>query len=54
MLFGEMDPSAVFTFMMDSDATNMLMFITDQMTAKQGLKHFRSARTDTIMNIGVL
>ena len=45
MLFGEMDPTAVFTFMMGTDATDMVM----QMTTKQGLKHFWSARTEVIM-----
>ena len=49
MLFGEMDPTTVFTFMMGSDATDRLTFITDQMTAQHGLKHFRSAGTEAIM-----
>ena len=38
MHFGEMDPTAVITFMMGNDATDMLTFTTDQMTAKQGMK----------------
>ena len=36
--------------MMDNDATDMLTFITDQTTAKQGLKHFGSAGSEAIMN----
>ena len=49
MLFGYMDPAAVFTFMMGNDATDMLTFITDHVTAKQGLKHFRSTGIEAIM-----
>ena len=41
--------AAILIFMMCHDATNMLTFITDQMTPKQGLKHFWSAGSEAIM-----
>ena len=41
--------SSHITFMMDNDATDMLTFITDQMAAKQGCKHFGSAGSEVIM-----
>ena len=50
LLFGTMDPEAVFTFTMDTNAVNMLTFVTVQMTAKQGLKHFCSVGAEAIMH----
>ena len=49
LLFGDMDPEAVFTFRMDNDANDMLCFLTEQMSAKHGLKLFGTAREDTII-----
>ena len=47
-IFGEMDPVAMFTFMMGTNALDLLVFITDQMTTKLGLKHFGSAGSEVI------
>ena len=40
-----MDPAAIFTYMLDNDATD-ITFFTDQ---KQVLKHFRSAGGEAII-----
>ena len=35
-----MDPETAFTFMMEDDTEDMLVFVIDQMMAKWGLKQF--------------
>ena len=44
-----MDPETVFTFLTGPDSDKMLYFMTAQISARYGLKHFRHARVDAIM-----
>ena len=49
LLFGEMDPESIFTFMMEEDAADMLTFNTEQMLAKHGIKEFGTMGREAIM-----
>ena len=49
LLFGEMDPEGVFTFMMEEDTTDMLTFVTELMLAKQSIKEFGTTGEEAIM-----
>ena len=49
LIFKEMEPQTVFTMLMEQDSTEMMSFITEQMSAKRGLKQFGTAGADTIM-----
>ena len=49
LIFKEMEPQTVFTMLMEQDSTEMLSFITEQMSTKRGLKQFGTAGADAIM-----
>ena len=49
LIFNKMEPQTVFTMLMEQDSTEMLSFITEQMSAKRGLKQFGTAGADAIM-----
>ena len=44
-----MEPEAVFAFMMDDDASDMLTFVTEHMMYRQVLKKFGHLGVDAIM-----
>jgi hypothetical protein len=48
-IFEDMDPNSVFELMSGEDEEEMLSFVTAQMTAKAGLKHFGKDGADAIM-----
>ena len=48
-MFEDMEPQTVFTMLMEHDSSEMLSFLTEQMSAKRGLKQFGVAGTDAIM-----
>ena len=50
MILEDMDHPMAFTILMEQDSEEMLTFLTEQMTAKRGLKQFGTARADAIMN----
>ena len=45
----DMDHPVAFTMLMDHDSDEILTFLTEQMTAKRGLKQFGAAGADAIM-----
>ena len=45
-----MDHPLAFTMLMEHDSDEILTFLTEQMTAKRGLKQFGTASADAIMN----
>ena len=49
MMFRNMDPKEVFTFLMGPDSELVTQFLTSQMTAKQELKHFGQPGETTIV-----
>ena len=49
MMFEDMEHQTVFTMLMEDDSHEMLSFLTEQMSAKRGLKHFGTAGADAIM-----
>ena len=49
MMFKDMEHQTVFTMLMEDDSHEMLSFLTEQMSAKRGLKHFGTASADAIM-----
>ena len=44
-----MEPQTVFTMLMEHDSSKMLSFLTEQMSAKRGLKQFGTAGAEAIM-----
>ena len=48
-MFEDMEPQTVFTMLMEHDSSEMLSFLTEQMSAKRGLKQFGVAGADAIM-----
>ena len=48
-MFEDMEPETVFTMLMEHDSSEMLSFLTEQMSAKRGLKHFGTAGAEAIM-----
>ena len=48
-MFKDMERQTVFTMLMEHDSSEMLSFLTEQMSAKRGLKHFGVAGADAIM-----
>ena len=48
-MFEDMEPQTVFTMLMEHDSSEMLSFLTKQMSAKWGLKQFETAGVDAIM-----
>ena len=48
MMFEDMEHQTVFTMLMEDDSHEM-SFLTEQMSAKRGLKHFGTASADAIM-----
>ena len=48
-MFEDMEPETVFTMLMEHDSSEMLSFLTEQMSAKRGLKQFGTAGADAIM-----
>ena len=48
-MFEDMKPETVFTMLMEHDSSEMLSFLTEQMSAKRGLKHFGTAGAEAIM-----
>ena len=48
-MFEDMEPETVFTMLMEHDSSEMLSFLTKQMSAKRGLKHFGTAGAEAIM-----
>ena len=49
LIFKDMEPRTVFTMLMEQDSTEMLSFMTEQMSAKRGFKQFGTAGADAIM-----
>ena len=49
LIFKDMEPRTVFTMLMKQDSTELLSFMTEQMSAKRGLKEFGTAGADAIM-----
>ena len=49
MMFEDMEHQTVFTMLMEDDSHEMLSFLTKQMSAKHGLKHFGTAGADANM-----
>ena len=47
-ILSDMDPEAIFSFLMGDDADDMLTFLTEQMTVKKGLKLFGAAGADAL------
>ena len=50
MILEDMDHPMAFTILMEQDSEEILTFLTEQMTAKRGLKQFGTAGADAIMN----
>ena len=50
MILEDMDHPTAFTILMEQDSEEILTFLTEQMTAKRGLKQFSTAGADAIMN----
>ena len=50
MISEDMDHPMAFTILMEQDSEEILSFLTEQMTAKRGLKQFGTAGADAIMN----
>ena len=50
MILEDMDHPMAFTILMEQDSEEILSFLTEQMTAKRGLKQFGTAGADAIMN----
>ena len=50
MISEDMDHPMAFTMLMEHDSEEILSFLTEQMTAKRGLKQFGTAGADAIMN----
>ena len=50
MILEDMDHPMAFTMLMEHDSEEILSFLTEQMTAKRGLKQFGTAGADAIMN----
>ena len=48
-MFEDMEPEMVFTMLMEHDSSEMLSFLTEQMSAKRGLKQFGTAGAEAIM-----
>ena len=44
-----MDPESLFTFMVEEDTDDMLPFITEQMSAKHGIKEFGTVGKEALM-----
>ena len=49
MIMEDMEHPMVFTMLMEHDSEEILSFLTEQMTAKKGLKQFGTAGADAIM-----
>ena len=49
LILEDMDHPMAFTMLMDHDSDEILTFLTEQMTAKRGLKQFGAAGADAIM-----
>ena len=50
LLFREINPEGVFTFMIEEDTPGMLTFLLEQMSTKRGIKQFGTAGKEAIMN----
>ena len=49
-LFGSMDPETVFTLLTRRESDHILSFLTEQMSAKKGLRQFGNAGAQAIMS----